>query len=92
MKELTTEEKRYIFELSGSYKELHFQIGEIEKNMEEFSRKTKDLIEKLENKRNEEREFLKELENKYGDGYIDAISLTWRQKKDKKNVTTDSTE
>lgn len=77
MKELEESEKEYIKNLSVHYKRIHKEIKEVEDLMKEFSDKTKSLIKELEEKRENEMEFLGTLKEKYGDGHIDVFSFKW---------------
>jgi hypothetical protein len=79
--ELENSEKEYIRELSNDYRRLHSKIGEVEEMMKDFSKKAQDLLEELESKRDEENEFLSALSEKYGPGYIDVFTLSWKKGK-----------
>lgn len=79
--ELENSEKEYIRELSEDYKRLHSKIGEAEEMMKDFSKKAQDLLKELESKREEEIKFLSGLSEKYGPGYIDVFSLSWKKEK-----------
>ena len=88
--ELENSEKEYIRELSEDYRRLHTKIGEVEEMMNDFSKKTQDLLKELESKRGEEIKFLSGLSEKYGPGYIDVFSLSWKkEKKDERPQTGD---
>jgi hypothetical protein len=79
MIDLTKEEKNYVLDLSRTYKEMHSEIGEIEKKMRDFSEKAEILIKDLEEKRSEELNFLDQLSEKYGKGQIDIFTLKWKK-------------
>jgi hypothetical protein len=88
MIELSKDEKNYIIELSGVYRELHAKIGEIEKMMEDFSKQAQDLCVDLEAKREEEMKFLENLRQKYGAGKIDIFSLSWKKEDENEHQGT----
>ena len=88
MIELSKDEKNYIIELSGVYRELHAKIGEIEKMMEDFSKQAQDLCVDLEAKREEEMKFLENLRQKYGAGNIDVFSLSWKKEDENEHQGT----
>jgi len=90
MNELENSEKEYIRELSEDYKRLHSRIGEVEEMMEDFSKKAQGLLKELESKREEEKQFILGLSEKYGPGYIDVFTLSWKkEKKDGRSKTGD---
>jgi hypothetical protein len=81
MMELENSEKEYIRDLSDNYKRLHSRIGEVEEMMEDFSKKAQALLSELEVKRGEEKQFLSALSEKYGPGYLDVFTLSWKKEK-----------
>ena len=77
MIELEESEKDYIKNLSVHYKRIHKEIKEVEDLMKDFTDRAKNLIEELEEKRENELRFLDSLKGKYGDGHIDVFSFKW---------------
>lgn len=84
MLELEKKEKQELLKFSEEYIILHGDILKIEKEMEELKSKSESLLNDLENCRSREDHYIKSLEKKYGEGFVNPITLCW-EKETKEN-------
>lgn len=83
---LNEEEKKKIIEISKNFVEIHQEIMKVEELMKEMESKSSTLIEKLESCRDEEFRFVSELSDKYGNGTLNPLTLSWEISKEKKET------
>jgi hypothetical protein len=74
---LNEKEKETILEFSNNYREIHKEILDVEKKINDLQGQSKFLIEKLEFFRSSEVDFLKDLSEKYGEGELNLIDFSW---------------
>lgn len=82
MRKLNRKEQNEILDLSRKFIEIHSRIVDIEKQIQGLEKESSDLISELELCRESEREFHRKMENKYGEGQIDPIEMSWKTKKE----------
>jgi hypothetical protein len=82
MRKLNKKEQSEILNLSKKFIEIHSKIVEVEKQIQSLENKSSELISELESCREIEREFCRNMENKYGEGQIDPIEMSWITKKE----------
>jgi hypothetical protein len=82
MRKLNKKEQSEILNLSRKFIEIHSKIVEVEKQIQSLENKSSELISELESCRKNEREFFRNMENKYGEGQIDPIEMSWITKKE----------
>ena len=81
MRKLNEKEQNEILDLSRKFIEIHSRIVDIEKQIQGLEEESSSLISQLESCRETEREFHRKMENKYGEGHIDPIEMSWKTKK-----------
>ena len=81
MKELSNEEKEFVENLKSEYRILHSRISEIEQIMKNLSEEATELVKDLQSKREGEKKFTEKISKKYGEGFLDAMTLTWQKNK-----------
>jgi hypothetical protein len=79
MKDLTDQEKERLLRLSKKFIKVHQDIFKIEDMMRLMNEKSVKLINELEKCRNSEKDFVKDLTQKYGSGVLDPLTLTWKK-------------
>jgi hypothetical protein len=79
MKDLTDQEKERLLRLSKKFIKVHQDIFKIEDTMRLMNEKSGKLINELEKCRNSEKDFIKDLTQKYGNGTLDPLTLTWKK-------------
>jgi len=79
MNNLTREEKSTIMEISSEFIDIHREIVTVEETIKRMTERSSDLIDKLERCRERERAFVCSLSDKYGDGELDPMNLTWKK-------------
>ena len=76
-KKITPEEEKRANQIKVEFTEVHNQIAKIQEEMEDLNRKAESLILSLESIRKDESDFVKELEEKYGEGFLDPFNMTY---------------
>lgn len=79
MKDLTDGEKERLLRLSKKFIKVHQDIFKIEDTIKSMQERSYKLITELEKCRNSEKDFIKDLTQKYGDGSLDPLTLTWKK-------------
>ena len=79
MIQLSTEEREQILKFSREFVNIHQSILSVEENIAKLEIESSGLISQLEKCREVENEFVEQLENKYGEGKLDPINLTWKK-------------
>lgn len=79
MNNLTGEEKNVIMEISSEFIDIHREIVTVEDTIKRMTERSTDLINKLERCREKERQFVCSLSEKYGDGELDPMNLSWKK-------------
>ncbi len=79
MKDLTDQEKERLLRLSKKFIKVHQDIFKIEDTMRLMNEKSIKLIGELEKCRSSEKDFIKDLTQKYGNGSLDPLTLTWKK-------------
>jgi hypothetical protein len=87
MKSLSQEEKRSLMSISTEYIDVHREITNVEETIKRMEERSAELIGKLESCRGRERAFINELSNKYGDGKLDPMNLTWKKEEIKDGIS-----
>lgn len=79
MKELTDKEKERLLGLSKKFIKVHQDIFKIEETIKVMHEKSAKLIIELDKCRNSEKDFIKDLTQKYGIGSLDPLTLSWKK-------------
>jgi hypothetical protein len=79
MKDLTNVEKERLLRLSKKFIKVHQDIFKIEDSIKSMQERSYKLIDELEKCRNSEKDFIKDLTQKYGSGSLDPLTLTWKK-------------
>jgi len=79
MKDLTNVEKERLVRLSKQFIKVHQDILKIEDTIKSMQERSYKLIDELEKCRNSEKDFIKDLTQKYGSGSLDPLTLTWKK-------------
>jgi hypothetical protein len=79
MIQLSAEEREQILKFSREFVNIHQSILSVEENITKLEIESSSLISQLEKCREVENEFVEQLENKYGEGKLDPINLTWKK-------------
>lgn len=79
MKKLTDKEKERLLGLSKKFIKVHQNIFKIEETFKVMHEKSEKLITELDKCRNSEKDFIKELTQKYGTGSLDPLTLSWKK-------------
>jgi|688.fasta_scaffold09088_3 hypothetical protein len=79
MIQLSAEEREQILKFSKEFVNIHQSILSVEENIAKLEIESSGLISQLERCREVENEFVEQLENKYGEGKLDPINLTWKK-------------
>jgi hypothetical protein len=79
MKDLTDQEKERLLRLSKKFIKVHQDIFKIEDTIKMMQERSLKLIEELDKCRNIEKDFIKDLTQKYGNGSLDPLTLTWNK-------------
>lgn len=79
MKDLTDQEKERLLRLSKKFIKVHQDIFKIEDAIRTMQERSFRLIDDLEKCRNVEKDFIKDLTQKYGNGSLDPLTLTWKK-------------
>jgi hypothetical protein len=79
MIQLSAEEREQILKFSREFVNIHQSILSVEENIAKLEIESSSLISQLEKCREVENEFVEQLENKYGEGKLDPINLTWKK-------------
>jgi hypothetical protein len=80
MEMLSIKEKESLMLISSAYVKVHKEIIKVEETMRRMEKRSADLITKLEECRSKEKVFVSELKNKYGEGILDPMDLSWKKK------------
>jgi|688.fasta_scaffold2026305_2 hypothetical protein len=80
MKKLTQKEQNEILNLSTRFINIHSELVESEKQINYLEQKSSDLLSELEVCRETEKKFCKKMSDRYGEGELDPISMTWKSK------------
>jgi septal ring factor EnvC (AmiA/AmiB activator) len=78
-KNLTKKEEEKAKGLKTKFTEVHAQIQGVQIEIEMLNKKAEDLIKNLEGLRDQEVEFVKSLERKYGPGKLNPFTLKYQQ-------------
>jgi superfamily II helicase len=76
---LTKKEQESMLNLSKEFVNIHQEILQIERAIQEMEERSSQLISQLERCRENEGDFICELEKKYGIGSLDPINLIWKK-------------
>jgi len=79
MKDLTEQEKERLLRLSKKFIKVHQDIFKIEESIKLMQERSCKLIGDLEKCRDAEKDFIKDLSQKYGNGTLDPLTLTWKK-------------
>lgn len=79
MKDLTDQEKERLLRLSKKFIKVHQEIFKIEESIKIMNERSLKLIGDLEKCRESEKSFIKDLAQKYGNGSLDPLTLTWKK-------------
>ena len=79
MKDLTDQEKERLLRLSKKFINVHQEIFKIEESIKTMNERSFKLISDLEKCRESEKSFIKDLTQKYGNGSLDPLTLTWKK-------------
>jgi hypothetical protein len=79
MKDLTDQEKERLLRLSKKFINVHQEIFKIEESIKIMNDRSFKLISDLEKCRESEKSFIKDLTQKYGNGSLDPLTLTWKK-------------
>lgn len=79
MKDLNEKEKKEILKISEDFIRIHGEIMGVEEAIKKLEMKSSDLIQELEECREREKSFTKNLEKKYGYGRLDISGLKWEK-------------
>ena len=79
MKDLTDQEKERLLRLSKKFIKVHQDIFKIEESIKVMQERSCKLIGDLEKCRYAEKDFIKDLSQKYGNGTLDPLTLTWKK-------------
>jgi hypothetical protein len=79
MKDLTNVEKERLLRLSKKFIKVHQDIFKIEDSIKSMQERSYKLIDELEKCRNSEKDFIRDLTQKYGSGSLDPLTLTWKK-------------
>jgi hypothetical protein len=79
MKDLTDQEKERLLRLSKKFINVHQEIFKIEESIKIMNERSFKLISDLEKCRDSEKSFIKDLTQKYGNGSLDPLTLTWKK-------------
>ncbi len=79
MKDLTEQEKERLLRLSKKFIKVHQDIFKIEESIKAMQERSCKLIRDLEKCRDAEKDFIKDLSQKYGNGTLDPLTLTWKK-------------
>jgi len=79
MKDLTDQEKERLLRLSKKFIKVHQEIFKIEESIKIMNERSLKLISDLEKCRESEKSFIKDLTQKYGNGSLDPLTLTWKK-------------
>jgi hypothetical protein len=80
MGKLSRKEKSEILKLSERFIGIHQELFGVEEALKNMSKRSESLLMDLEKCREDERRFINDLSNKYGDGVLDPFSLSWEKK------------
>jgi len=72
-------EKDQIIELSAEFISIHKQIMDVEKSILNLKNKSAELLENLENCRKDEEMLISKMQEKYGAGSLDPVSMEWKK-------------
>jgi hypothetical protein len=86
MKDLTDQEKERLLRLSKKFIKVHQEIFKIEESMKNMADRSAKLITDLERCRDNEKEFIRALSQKYGNGSLDPLTLTWKKEEIKNEI------
>ncbi len=79
MKDLTDQEKERLLRLSKKFIKVHQEIFKIEESIKIMNERSLKLISDLEKCRESEKSFIKDVTQKYGNGSLDPLTLTWKK-------------
>jgi hypothetical protein len=79
MRNLTSDEKNEILDLSRDFVSIHHEIVVVEKEIKRLEELSSELISRLSECRERETIFTNNLSAKYGEGSLDAINLAWKK-------------
>jgi Skp family chaperone for outer membrane proteins len=74
---LTSDEKKLANDLKVRFAEVRSEIRSIEEEMESLTHKAGTLVRDLEHLRDEEKRFIQDLQQKYGEGKLDPYKLVY---------------
>jgi hypothetical protein len=80
MKRLNKKEQNEILNLSKRFISIHSDIVKVEKEIQFLETQSSSLISDLESCRETEKQFCKRMSEKYGEGELDPLSMTWKIK------------
>ena len=72
-------EKDQIIKLSAEFVSIHKQIMDVEKSIIKLKNKSAELLENLENCRKDEKTLISQMQEKYGSGSLDPVSMEWKK-------------
>jgi len=84
-KNLTIKEEKRARNLKIKFTDVHAQIQGVQIEIEMMNKRAETLIKQLNELRDEEIEFVKDLESKYGPGKLDPFTLIYDTKEDETN-------
>ena len=79
-KKLNKQEEKKARELKTKFIDVHAQIQGVQIEIEMMNQRAEELINSLEGLREEEINFVKDLEKKYGPGKLNPFTLTYEQR------------
>jgi hypothetical protein len=79
MTNLTKKEREAMLSLSKQFVNIHQEILQVERTIKEMEDRSSELISQLERCRENENDFICQLEKKYGIGSLDPINLVWKK-------------
>jgi seryl-tRNA synthetase len=73
------EDKEYkdMTKIIDKYREIEFQLTEVQSQLEKLSNEQNSLLEKLESNREEENTFFDKIEKKHGKGKMDLMTMEY---------------
>lgn len=76
---LNEKERGEILSISQEFIRIHAEIMSVEETIKNLEIRSSELIQELEECRNAEKKFSKDLSKKYGEGSLDPMGLVWKK-------------
>lgn len=83
-KKISVKEEKEANDLKSRFNEVHDQIFKIQEEINSLNEKSKDLLQDLNELRDEEIEFMLKLKNKYGEGSLNPFTMIYTKKENEK--------